>query len=131
MNSRGTYAQKKAVFFDQFQAVGLTIYGVSTLHAIPTTLLLGRIQYTFPRIIGIRQYLLCISTQSHTLDQQPSRWNFTDKRVRDGSNGTLIDNCPAQHETTGSVCGAGGGARRSQAEETDDEQHDEKTAETV
>ena len=34
-----THAQKKAVFFDQFHAVGLTMYGVSTLHAIPTTLL--------------------------------------------------------------------------------------------
>ena len=34
-----TYAQKKAVFFDQFHAVGLTMYGVSTLHAMPTTLL--------------------------------------------------------------------------------------------
>jgi hypothetical protein len=37
--SDSTHAQKKAVFFDQFQAVGLTMYGVNTLHAIPTTLL--------------------------------------------------------------------------------------------
>lgn len=77
------------------------------------------------------QYLLCVSSQSNTLDQQPSRRDFANERIRNGSNGTLVDDRPTQHETTSGVCGTGCGACRSQAEETDDKEHDEETAETV
>lgn len=76
-------------------------------------------------------YLLGVSSQSHTLDQQPSRGNFTDKRVGNCSDRALIDARPTEHETSGGVGGGVGGARGSQSQEADHQQHDTETAETV
>jgi hypothetical protein len=104
------------------------MYGVRTLHAIPTMLLRAS---SVLRNILVFSYSLCISTESDTLDQQPSRWDFTDERVRDSSDSALIDYGPSQHETASSVCSTVGSARGCETEEADDEEHDEETAETV
>jgi len=105
------------------------MYGVSTEHMMPTTLLRASYQQHSTRTPTWDA--LKVSSQHDGFDLQSSRGQFGDQRITHSANSQLIAQCPNQHDGASGERSLLSVLRRDEAKETKHEKHAAEAAKTI